>query len=77
MHERAVEAWRAMLEVAVDRGEVTLPFDVDQVAYVLVRTGESMLYADLIAGREPDIELAALTQRAVPRAHEVGGRKGP
>jgi hypothetical protein len=29
-----------------------------------------MLYADLIAGREPDIELAAVVQRAVLQARD-------
>jgi AcrR family transcriptional regulator len=68
VHERAVAAWRAMLEAAVERGEIVPPFDVDRLAYILVRSGESMLYADLIAGREPDIELAAVVQRAVLHA---------
>ena len=68
VHERAVAAWRTMLEEAVERGEIVPPFDVDRLAYVLVRSGESMLYADLIAGREPDIELAAVIQRAVLEA---------
>lgn len=73
VHERAVEAWRGMLQRSAERGEIDLPFDVDRLAYVLVRTGESMLYADLIGGREPDIDLAALTQRAVLRAGETDG----
>lgn len=68
VHERAVAAWRAMIEEGVDRGEIVPPFDVDRLAYILVRSGESMLYADLIAGREPDIDLAALIQRAVLEA---------
>jgi hypothetical protein len=68
VHERAVAAWRMMLEETAERGEIVLPFDVDRVAYILVRTGESMLYADLIGGREPDIDLAAITQRAVLQA---------
>jgi AcrR family transcriptional regulator len=77
VHERAVEAWRAMLEEAAELGEIVLPFDVDRLAYILVRSGESMLYADLIGGREPDIELAAITQRAVLQAQrEPSGQKG-
>ena len=70
VHERAVAAWRAMLEEAAERNELVLPFDGDRLAYILVRTGESMLYADLISGREPDIHLAAITQRAVLEAKE-------
>jgi AcrR family transcriptional regulator len=72
VHERAVAAWTGLLQEAVDRGEIVPPFDVDRLAYVLVRSGESMLYADLIGGREPDIELAATTQRAVLQAHRSG-----
>ena len=73
VHERAVSAWRAMLEEAAEGRELVLPFDVDRLAYILVRTGESMLYADLISGREPDINLAAITQRAVLQANDVPG----
>ena len=71
VHERAVEAWRKLLQTAVENDHLELPFDVDRLAYVLVRSGESMLYADLICGREPDIDLAAFTQRAVLQARWV------
>jgi hypothetical protein len=71
VHERAVSAWGEMLEELAERGEIALPFDVDRVAYVLVRSGESMLYADLIGGREPDINIAAITQRAILQAHDA------
>ncbi len=77
VHERAVIAWRTMLEESAARSELKLPFDVDRLAYVLVRTGESMLYADLIGGREPDVDLAAITQRAVLQADEQPGRHRP
>lgn len=72
VHERAVAAWRRMLEEEVERGDIVPPFDLDMLAYVVVRTGESMLYADLILGREPDVELAAIVQRAVLRADPEG-----
>jgi AcrR family transcriptional regulator len=68
VHNRAVAAWRRMLEEASEQGELALPIDADKLAYVIVRTGESMLYADLIGGREPDIDLAASVQRAVLQA---------
>ncbi len=70
VHERAVTVWRVMIEEAVERGEMVPPFDVDRLAYILVCSRESMLYADLIAGREPDIELAAVVQRAVLQARQ-------
>lgn len=61
--ERVVAAWVEIFEDATARGEVTLPFDVGWFAYVFVRTGESMLYSDLLAGREPDLRTAELVQR--------------
>jgi hypothetical protein len=77
VHERAVDAWRAMLQEAVARGEIVPRLPVDDLAYNLVRSGESMLYADLIAGREPDIELAAVIQRAVLQAGDSSTARMP
>ena len=71
VHERAVVAWRKMLEEAAQREEINLPFDMDRLACVLVRSGESMLYADLIGGREPDINIAAITPLAVLQAYDA------
>ena len=65
VHRRFVEAWKEIFEGAVERGELTLPFGTDDFAYVFVRIGESILYSDLLADREPDIELASLVQRAL------------
>lgn len=69
--ERVVQAWVEILREAVDDGEFILPFDVEWFAYVFVRTGESMIYSDLLAGREPDLELAAVVQRALFRPVET------
>jgi hypothetical protein len=65
VHSRFVEMWRDLLATAHERGEVVLPVDAGDVAFVFVRIGESMLYADLLAGREPNLELAARVQRAL------------
>lgn len=65
VHIRFVEMWRGLLQAAADRGEITLPVDADDAAFVFVRIGESMIYADLLSGREPDVELAARVQRAL------------
>lgn len=61
--DRVVKEWIGILQGAVDRGEITLPFDVEWFAYVFVRTGETMLYSDLLAGREPDLDVAEFVQR--------------
>lgn len=61
--ERLVESWVQILRRSSETGEITLPFDVEWFAYVFVRIGESMVYSDLLAGREPDLEVAELVQR--------------
>lgn len=61
--ERVVAAWVDILRAAVERNELRLPFDVEWFAYVFVRTGESMLYSDLLAGRAPDLDVAEFVQR--------------
>jgi AcrR family transcriptional regulator len=66
--ERMVEAYAGILRRSIVCPETTLPFDLDWFAYVLVRTGESMLYSDILAGREPDLELADLVTRLLFRA---------
>jgi AcrR family transcriptional regulator len=63
VHTRFVQLWRGLFAEAEQRGEIRLPFDVDDFAYVWVRMGESMLYADLLAGLEPKVELSGRVQR--------------
>jgi hypothetical protein len=66
VHRRFVELWRQLLDDELgEQGSHRL--DLDQLAYVFVRIGESMLYADLISGREPDLELAATVQTMLLR----------
>lgn len=65
VHGRFVEMWRELLHSAEQAGELTLSLDVDDVAFVFVRIGESMIYADLLSGREPNLALAAKVQRAL------------
>jgi AcrR family transcriptional regulator len=45
-------------------GLITL-IEPDALAQVLVRLGESFLYADVLAGRKPDVETANRLQRAL------------
>jgi AcrR family transcriptional regulator len=45
-------------------GLITL-IEPDALAHVLVRLGESFLYADVLAGRRPDVETANRLQRAL------------
>ena len=45
-------------------GLVTI-IEPDALAYALVRLGESFLYADVLAGRKPDVETVGRLQRAL------------
>jgi AcrR family transcriptional regulator len=67
VHCRFVDAWKQLFLDAERNGELTLQLDAEELAYVFVRIGESMIYSDLLAGREPDIRIAATAQRALLR----------
>jgi AcrR family transcriptional regulator len=47
-----------LIEEEIRAGHLRLPVDPHTMAYALVRTAESFLYADLIAGEKPDIDKA-------------------
>lgn len=57
---------QALLEEEVERG-LELPVDTHSMAYALVRVVESFLYADLIAGEEPDVDKAEQILRLMLR----------
>jgi hypothetical protein len=65
VHERMVAWWTEAFTRAVADGHLAADVDAGKLAYVHVRIGESMLYADLLAGRDADLELAETIQRAV------------
>lgn len=47
---------QALLEDEAHAGDLALPVDAHTLAYAIVRMSESFLYADFIAGEEPNIE---------------------
>jgi AcrR family transcriptional regulator len=58
---------RQLLDREQEAGRLSLPNDLDSLAYALIRISESFLYNDLITGRESDLDkalpiLAALLQ---------------
>lgn len=65
VHERAVAGQRRLFRAACARLEEPVPADVDDLAYLYVRIIESLLYADLIIGRQPDLALVAQAARAI------------
>ncbi len=65
VHLRIVAAWQQVLARARARGDLHPEADVGRLAYLFVRIGESVIHADLLAGREPDLDLAADLQRSL------------
>lgn len=55
---RIIEAVRTELLVFFKPGTPQPALPIDDLAYVLVRIGESCLYADRIVGRKPNLEAA-------------------
>lgn len=51
-----VRLWEELLREEADTGNIDLPVEPHAMAYAIVRVSESFLYADLIAGEEPDID---------------------
>ncbi len=49
---------RRLLEEETAAGRLSLPVDLNQLAYVVVRLIESYVYLDLITGEQPQPELA-------------------
>lgn len=52
---RLIEALQRLLQQEEERGNLDLGIDSATLAYVIVRIGESFLYADVIADSDPDI----------------------
>ena len=55
---RSIALHQQLLEDEVAKGHLRLSVDAHTMAYALVRTAESFLYADLIAGEKPDLAKA-------------------
>jgi hypothetical protein len=59
VQRQTIALHQALLEEEVAAGRLELPVDAHTMAYALVRIAETFLYADLIAGEEPDLDKAA------------------
>jgi AcrR family transcriptional regulator len=55
---RLIEHFHALLVAESEAGELELPVDLDELAYVVVRLIESYTYLDLITGERPDARRA-------------------
>ena len=62
-----VDALEALLAEEEQRGDLHLTIDRATLAYVVVRIGESFLYADVIADNEPNVDTAVEVVRLLLR----------
>jgi AcrR family transcriptional regulator len=74
---RMIGAARDLLAEQVAAGKLTLPLDIDTLAYLLIRVNESFIYSDVITGNEPDVDKAVEVVRLLlrpppPRARRRG-----
>jgi AcrR family transcriptional regulator len=58
LQTKLVAATREMLEAEVEAGRLDPPMDLDDLAYIMVRLGESFVYTDVITGGQPEPEKA-------------------
>jgi AcrR family transcriptional regulator len=63
VHERTVALQREIFGEAFAGQD--LPGDIDSLAYLYVRLRESILYADIMSGRQPDPDVAERAVRAL------------
>jgi AcrR family transcriptional regulator len=68
VQERMIAAARELLAEQVEAGKLSLPLDIDTLAYLLIRVNESFIYSDVIAGSEPDVDKAVAAVRLLLRA---------
>lgn len=73
---RLIDNMRELIQEQVESSGYDPPLDVETLAYLLVRIGESFIFNDVITGSEPDLSKAAQASRILLFAAPVdGGRK--
>jgi AcrR family transcriptional regulator len=60
LQARVIASMRAMLETEVARGALDPPIALDTLSYLIVRLGESFVYAEAISGQRVDVADAAV-----------------
>ena len=67
LQARLAGAVSEMIEAEVEAGRLKPPMEVHDLAYVIVRLGESFVYADIITGSKPEPEKAERATAALLR----------
>lgn len=73
VEQRNAASVRAALEDGVRAGHIRPAMDLDALAYVIIRIGESFLYRDAITGDPPDVESALTAIRILLTAEQRQG----
>ena len=61
----SIAAVRELLEAEVAKGTLSTELELEDLAYVIIRIGESFLYSDVIIGSEPQVEKAGQVVRTL------------
>jgi AcrR family transcriptional regulator len=69
VEQRCAASVRTALEEGVQKGHIRPAMDLDALAYVIIRIGESFLYRDALTGEPPDVE-SAITAIRILLTHE-------
>jgi AcrR family transcriptional regulator len=71
VEQRCAASVRSALEDGVREGHIRPAMDLDALAYVIVRIGESFLYRDAITGDPPDVQSAITAIRILLTAEQA------
>jgi AcrR family transcriptional regulator len=69
---RLIDTLRDVIDEQVTKAGYEPPLDVETLAYLLVRIGESFIFNDVITGAEPDLSKASQASRVLLHAPPVG-----
>ncbi len=69
VQRRGVEAVGDLVDEQIEAGALDTPADPEDLAYVIMRIGESFLYSDVIIGSKPDVAKAGQMVRLLPGDH--------
>jgi AcrR family transcriptional regulator len=70
---RLIDTVRELIEEQVQNAGYEPPLDVETLAYLLVRIGESFIFNDVITGAEPDLSKAGQASRVLLHAPRFDG----
>lgn len=70
VEQRCAACIRSALEFGMQEGHLRPAMDLDALAYVIVRIGESFLYRDALTGDPPDVESAITAIRILVTAEK-------